>query len=120
MKNLIFTLIFTLFFVSIANGQTVADCPHPSGCVVLSVEQARQSLEDRVTVKAQADEILTLRESVVKQKEVTVDIKIEYAKTLGELVGAKGELISLRAQLEFVLKNGRNKCGGLTLFCIQK
>lgn len=110
-------LCIALLFIA-AFAVQAQQCPPDMVCT--TPEAARKALQDSDMVTAQAAEILTLREAVVKQKEVTVDIKIEYAKTLGELVGAKGELISLRAQLEFVMKNGRNKCGGLTLFCIQR
>lgn len=107
-----------LFILTLAASGQTPQCPPDMVCI--SPQAARQALENADTVKAQAAEILTLREAVLKQKEATVDVKIEYAKTLGELTGAQKELIALRAQLEFVMKNGRNKCGGLTLFCLQK
>lgn len=118
---LLATIVWLLIIgTAITFSQTVTDCPHPSGCVVLSAERARQALVDADTVKAQAAEILTLREAVVKQKEVTVDVKIELARTLGQLTGAQSELISLRAQIAFLMEHGRNKCGGFTLLCVQR
>lgn len=116
MRLWLMCIFCTFLFTIAANAQT--ECPVDKVCI--SPQAARTALENADLVKAQADEIMTLREAVIKQKEVTIDVKIELAKAIGELTGAKQEVIRVQANLEFILLHGRNKCGGFTLLCIQK
>jgi len=119
MKQIAICIFCIILFAISASGQT--DCTvTPRDCALVSKAALVKALTDSDTVKAQAAEIMTLREAVVKQKEVTVDVKIELAKAIGQLTGAQQELVSARAMLDFVMKNGRNKCGGFTIFCMQK
>lgn len=108
--------LFTLAGASMAQDPAAIDCPADRVCITL--DQARQALVDADTVKAQANEILTLKQALIDQKEVTVDIKIELARVMGEKTGADQAVVRLQAQNEFLLKYGRKRCGVFSL-CIQ-
>lgn len=43
----------------------------------------------------------------------------ELATKTGQLIGAEATITRFTAIIDFMLKNGRNKCGGFTVFCIQ-
>lgn len=107
MRKLFIISLIILCFSIVANAQ---DAQCPSGMVCISPEAAKAAVVAHETVKAQAAEILTLREAVIKQKEITADVKIELAKAIGNLTGSQQEAVSQRAIIEFLLKNGRKRC----------
>jgi hypothetical protein len=93
---------------TIAHAQ--AACPPDRVCI--TVEQARQALLDRDTVKAQESQILDLKKAILDEKSITLDVKIELAKTTGQLTGVQGENVTLRALVDVLIKNARPKKNG--------
>jgi hypothetical protein len=115
MRCLIILAVLMTAFASYADGQTT-DCPPDKVC--LTQQQAAKYLALEDEKRAIERENLTLKQAVLDQKEVTVDVKIELAKQIGEKTGAQSEAVRLQAIVDFLLKNGRKKCGVFSI-CIQ-
>ena len=104
---------FILFLSLSASAQT--DCLHPSGCVLISREAALKALAD-------ADRVQTL-EAVEKAKDQAVSdlrdelnkMRIEFARTSGELTALKQNAVCDRAIIELMLKMVRKKCMPLSI-----
>lgn len=113
MKNLIRLLtilslvIWFGFTASSAFGQT--DCPHPSGCVVLSREAAQAALE--AGDKAKALEVQLKAEQDAKEliRKALEDMRIEFARMSGENTALKQNSVSDRAIIELLLQNVKKK-----------
>lgn len=101
--------------VTIGGAQTV-DCPPDKVC--LDRDQAAKYLTIEDTLKATEKENLALKQALIDQKGLTVDVKIELAKVIGEKTGAEQQVVRLTAMVEFLNKNGRKKCGIFSI-CIQ-
>lgn len=113
MKRCLFILI--LFFASALTALSQStDCPTDRVCITKDQAAKYLTLED--TVKAQENEILALKKAFLDQKEVTVDVKIEFARTVGELTGAKQSLVTCNADKEMLIKYGRVRKFGLINF----
>lgn len=114
-------VIFVLVSLVLLIGQAQAqDCPPDRVCMTKDQAAHYLTLEDTVKAKdaelvAKDGEIATLKVALADQKNITADVKIELAKTVGEKTGAEQALIRRNAEFEFLLKNGRKKC---TLFSI--
>ena len=99
-------------FALSVQGQT--DCPPDKVCLTQAQAAKYLTLED--TVKAQQNEILALKQAVLDQKLVTMDVKIELARTVGELTGAKQALVRCDVDKDLLVKYGRVRKLGLINF----
>lgn len=110
--------IFTITLIAVATVATFAQSasPCPSGLVCISPQAARKALQDSDTVKAQEQQILDLKKAILDEKSVTLDVKIELAKTTGQLTGVQGENVTLRALVDLLVKSTRKKSIGLIAF----
>lgn len=132
-KGIIVTCL-TLALTAATLGQ-VAGCPQ--GYVCLTQEAAQRAVENarlRPLLEQQIEELTKSRDAARQDAEsvrstamkneadlrkALIDTTVDYARASGELIQSKAEVVNLRTQVEFMLKNGRNKCGGFTLLCIQ-
>jgi hypothetical protein len=114
--GLIFAITFIICGLAMSTtfAQTVDTCPVNRVC--LTVEQARQALIDASTVKAQEQQILDLKKAILDEKSVTLDVKIELAKTMGQLTATQSENVRLAALVELLSKLVRPKKIGLINF----
>jgi len=114
-KRLLFLLIL-IFLASVsALSQTVTDCPHPDGCVVISRSAAIKSLETDDEVKTLREENKVLKQAVASHKDIETTLKIELGKTVGELTGTQKTVIQLTGWLDIAMKNSRKKCMPLSV-----
>lgn len=105
---------FVLFAGIVSHAQTDTPCPTNRVCITQAQAAHYLTLED--TVKALENENLALKKAVLDQKEVTVDVKIEFARTVGELTGAKQAIVNCNADKEMLIKFGRVRKFGLINF----
>lgn len=96
------------------SAQAQTDCPADKVC--LTQEQAARYLTFEDTVKAQEKEILALKQAVLDQKLVTMDVKIELAKYIGENTVLKQSIVRCDADKEMLIKFGRVKKNGFLVF----
>lgn len=116
-RNILFLISFLVMGAcNYAYAQTVTDCPHSSGCVVISGDAARSALQAGDQVVALEAEIKTLKEAVLAQRETTVDVKIELAKAIGAKTAVEQEVIRQAAYIELLMKYGRIKKFGIINF----
>lgn len=132
-KGIIVTCL-TPVLTAVTLGQ-VAGCPQ--GYVCLTQEAAQRAVEN-ARLRPLLEEKVTALESSVAAKEADLketretarkneadlrqalnETTVKYATTAGELIATKAEVTRQAVTIEFLLKNGRNKCGGLTMICIQ-
>lgn len=125
------TLVLLLACVAV-NAQTTEE---PKVCI--SQAAANQCAANTRERDALREEVKTLKE-VISSRDKTIEnlketnrqnvadlterlnsTEIKLAETAGELKEAKANINRVLMMNEFLLKNGRNKCGGLTIFCIQ-
>lgn len=122
MKNLIrlLTILTLIVWFSLtafnAIGQTVVDCPHADGCVVLSREAAQAALE--AGDKAKALEVQLKAEQDAKEliRKALEDMRIEFARVSGENTALKQNAVSDRAIIQILVQYARPKKIGLNLF----
>ena len=109
LRIFIFTAAITAFAI-MANAQSANDCPTmPSGYACVSVDSIRNALADAEKVKALEAEINTLKDAVLKQREAAVDVRVELAKTIGQLTATQAEIIACRSVNEVLIRQTRNK-----------
>jgi hypothetical protein len=108
-------LAIVILFPLYGHGQTT-NCPADKVC--LDRDQAAKYLVIEDTLKATEKELMDVKQALLDQKGLTVDVKIELAKVMGEKTGAEQWVVRLTAMVEFLNKNGRKKCGVFSL-CIQ-
>jgi hypothetical protein len=61
----------------------------------------------------------TNRKNVQDLTKAVHDGDVKLATATGQLIEKDGTIVRITAILDFVMKNGRNKCGPLTVICIQ-
>lgn len=107
--KLLFLLVATMLAGAISvSAQT--DCPHPSGCVVISGDAARAALEAGDKVKALEVENKDLKEKVIPTlKDALNDMRVEFARCSGEATILKQRAASDAAMLELMMKLVRPK-----------
>lgn len=115
-----------------------AQCPvMPAGTFCITQSEANTAAANARTVIAQDKEIAVLKAQLdekdrsIKQAQDTAkqneaDLKAQnlklvtdYATAQGQLIGANAEIVRQSATIDFLLKNGRNKCGPFTFVCVQ-
>lgn len=117
MRRLLF-LLGIIFLASVGVfSQTVTDCPHPDGCVVISRAAAIKSLVDADTVKAQAAQIKVLEQAVKDAQDNTHKMAIEFARVSGEVTALKQNAVSDRAIITAIIPLMRKKCMPFS-FCL--
>ena len=133
MKNFLFILVlFTLGLMAV-QAQDLPDQPK----VCISQAAANQCAANTRERDALLEEVKVLKEVVASRDKTIENLKetnrlnvadltkrlneteINFAKTSGELIEARANINRVLMMNEFLLKNGRNKCGGFTIFCIQ-
>jgi hypothetical protein len=114
MRKLLCMSLMVCGFTLAAIGQTSSGCP--ANFVCISPAAARQALEDGDVRKAQEIQILDLKKAILDEKSITLDVKIELAKTTGQLTGVQGENVTLRALVDMLVKNTRKKSIGFIAF----
>lgn len=110
MKKL-FLLSIILFASSLAYSQT--ECPVDKVCI--SPAAARQALVDSDTVKAQAVELTAKDKAISDLRDELDKMRIEFARTSGELTATKQNAVSDRAIIELLLKSTKKKCFPLSV-----
>lgn len=90
----------------------------PANMVCISPEAARKALENADLVTALRTEILTLKQAILDQREITIDTKIALARAIGEKTGLEQSVVRLTAEVEFLNRYGRKKCAPFAI-CIQ-
>ncbi len=121
MKKLCFVFIFLLGGVLASCSPVYAqssDCPSANGCVTITREAAVKAVTDAETVKAQAAEILILKQAISDQKDVTEKLKIEYAEAKGENTALKQNAVSDRAIIDLLVKKVGKRCSPLSILCL--
>lgn len=103
-----------LLCVGAINISAQTDCPVDKVCI--TVAQARQALANEDTIKAQAAEIDKQKQLVQDALKESDKIKIELAKTVGELTGAQQMNVRLTAIVDVLLKHVKPKKIGLINF----
>lgn len=121
MKICLPILLLLLVSVVPAVGQdtpptTANSCPPDKVC--LDRDQAAKYLTIEDTLKATEKENLTLKQAVLDKSIEILNVKIDLARVMGEKTGSDQMVVRLQAQNEFLLKNGRKKCGVFSI-CIQ-
>jgi hypothetical protein len=106
-----FSILILLAGCGVAFGQ---DCPPDKVCLTQAQAAKYLQLEDELT--AVKKENLALQQAVLDQKLVTMDAKIELARTVGELTGAKQALVRCDVDKEMLIKFGRVRKFGLINF----
>jgi hypothetical protein len=89
--------------------QSPTDCPPNLVCI--TPEAARKALEDSDVRKALEAENATLKQSLADQRNLTADVKIELAKTVGEKTRLEIEVPRLSGLLEVCMKKRGIKVG---------
>lgn len=115
--NIGFIAILLFVGASEAYSQTGTECPHPSGCVVLSRAAAQAALE--AGDKAKALEVQLKAEQDAKEliRKALEDMRIEFARMSGENTALKQNSVSDRAIIELLLQNVKKKRNAfITLF----
>lgn len=129
-------LILTLAFIVLGSCQyAYAQSDEPKVCV--SQAAANKCAENARVVSAQDAEIAALKASIAERDKSIAELKEtnrqniadltgrlnatenKLAVTTGELIGTKAALVDSRAIIQFMLTNGRKKCGPLNLICVQ-
>lgn len=117
MKRILFLILFLLLACVGAYSQTVTDCPHPDGCVVISRSAAIKALQTDDEVKALRQEVIVLKDAVNAHKDIETGLKVELAKAIGENTALKESEVRLTAWMDIAMKNSRKKCMPLS-FCL--
>lgn len=111
---LTFSFAMFIFAGSVSAQAAAPQCP--TGFVCITPEAARAALIAQDTVKAQEQQILDLKKAILDEKSLNVDIKIELAKTVGQMTGVQGENVTLRALVDLLVKSTRKKSVGFIAF----
>jgi hypothetical protein len=106
-------LVFLAFFATHGHAQT-AECPPDKVCI--SPDAAKKALQDSDAKAALEAENTVLRQSIDDLKKVITDLKVELARTTGQLTGEQAANIQNRAIIELLLKSVRPKKFGLINF----
>lgn len=137
MKNiLLFLIVFFVSGVLNISSQT----PEPdagSEKVCISQAAANKCAENARVVSALEAKILVLETAIAEKDKNVAEIRdaakkneaelkaaltetqTKLATATGQLIGAESNIVRLTAIVDFMLKNGRKKCGPLTFICIQ-
>lgn len=89
--------------------QSPTDCPPNLVCI--TPEAARKALENSDLVEAQKKEIEVLKQAIADQRNLTADVKIELAKTVGEKTRLEIEVPRLSGLLEVCMKKRKVSVG---------
>jgi hypothetical protein len=116
MKKLILLLALVICGTLTANSQTVIDCPHPDGCVVISRGAAIKNLETDDKAKALEAENIVLKQAAADFRDETRKMQIELAKVTGEKTGAEQMNVRLTAIVDILLKHVKPKKIGIINF----
>lgn len=108
--------IIAVLLTSAAYSQTVTDCPHPSGCVVLSGDAARAALQ--AGDKAAALEVQLKAEQDAKEllRKALDDMRIEFARVSGENTALRQNAVQDRAIITAMIPMLRQKVVGIKIF----
>lgn len=109
MKKLIFLTIYLTLLLTISlsvRGQEA--CPTDKVCI--SPAAARQALVDSDTVAAQKIELEAKEKAIADMRDELNKMRIEFARTSGELTATKQNAVSDRAIIELLLKSAKKKC----------
>jgi hypothetical protein len=116
MSKLILITAFLFAGVIGTNAQTVIDCPHPDGCVVISRGAAIKNLETDDKAKALEAENIVLKQAAADFRDETRKMQIELAKVTGEKTGAEQMNVRLTAIVDILLKHVKPKKIGIINF----
>lgn len=128
----VFVVIIMLTGAGVATAQV---CPQGMVCLsqeaanvaasnareVVALRQVKAELEGAIDLerKNSAEIKATAQKNEIDLRERIITTQVAHATAVGELVGARAEIVRLTAMNEFLNKNGRKKCGTLTLICVQ-
>lgn len=108
-KLVILSVLFSAAAFSVTAAAQPSQCP--PGMVCISPEAARKALENADTVEAQKKEIEVLKQAIADQRNLTADVKIELARTVGEKTRLEIEVPRLSALLEVCMKKRKVSVG---------
>lgn len=107
--------VFAVLFLC-GTYHTAAQSVCPPEMVCISRDAAKKSVADAILVDAQKAEIATLKQAVADQKDLTQNMKVEFAACSGENTALRQNAVSDRAIIDILLKNVRPKKIGLINF----
>jgi hypothetical protein len=116
MKWLFYGIWSLLIFVAVApsaSSQAVTDCPHTSGCIVISRDAALKALADADRVKALETEVKVKDEAIASFRDELNKMRVEFARVSGEATALKTNAVRDAAIIELLLKYARPKKFGL-------
>lgn len=118
MRFYIFAIAILLAGAFGVSAQTVTDCPHPSGCLVISRDAGLKHLALDDENKALKSENTVLKTAIDDQKKITGDVKVEYARAMGRVTELEKSALENRALVELAIKRIGKKCGVLSVLCL--
>jgi hypothetical protein len=124
--------------MTIAAAAQEAPCPPmPQGRLCISQEAGNEAAKNRRLVETQEQAIRDLEALIRVERETTRQVRetaaqneatlkadavkliSDLANVTGKLTGAEATIQMQNATVQFLLTNGRKKCGVFTLICIQ-
>lgn len=102
-------VLLVLLSPILANSQTT-DCPSARGCVTITREAAEKALLDADKVIALEKENKTLTEALNAQREIAMQIRIQFATVSGENTILKQNEVRSSAERVILIQNTRKKC----------
>jgi hypothetical protein len=111
---IIFTALFLGFVLSLTAHAQAPQCP--DGFVCITPAAARAALEAGDKAKALEAEGQAKDKAIADLKQINTDLKIDLAKTTGELTGEQSANVQNRAIIELLLKYARPKKFGVINF----
>ena len=111
-RALMIALAMLSFLGFSASGQTETagnvDCPPALVCI--SREAAIKALQDSDRVKALEAEMVVKDQAIADLKKLLDDIRLELARTSGQLTGEQQTNVQNRAIIDLLLKSAKKKC----------
>lgn len=96
-----------------ASGQTetaAGNVECPPALVCISREAAIKALQDSDRVKALEAEMVVKDQAIADLKKLLDDIRLELARTSGQLTGEQQTNVQNRAIIDLLLKSAKKKC----------
>ena len=97
----------------------VEPSPTPETPICISRAAAESCATNAAKAKAQESQIAALEQAGRDKDAIINDLKVELARMNGLLTGKQQANVQLNTMVQFLLTNGRKKCGPLNLICIQ-
>lgn len=87
--------------------------------ICISREAAESCAVNTEKAKAQESQIEALEQANRDKDRIINELKIEIARLTGQLTATQQQVVLSQTVIDFLLRNGRKKCGPLNLICLQ-